>query len=109
MKEFFSQTNLGHSGHTFWGEEEQHSVKDFRKIEGGNGGVQMEVSIQVHTVRSEDAMLGSCDVLAFFSAGLRGEAGRVMPLPGPPGADGLPGSPGFQGPQGTFMFYFTWR
>lgn len=51
MKEFFSQTNLGHSGHTFWGEEEQHSVKDSRKIEGENGGVQMEVSVQVHEVR----------------------------------------------------------
>lgn len=41
-------------------------------------------------------------VLDLFSPGLRGEAGRVVPLPGPPGADGLPGSPGFQGPQGTF-------
>lgn len=67
MKEFFSQTDLGYSGHTFWCEEEQYSVKDSRKIEGGNGGVQMEASVQLHKVRSEDTMVGPCDVLALFS------------------------------------------
>lgn len=37
----------------------------------------------------------------FFSLGPKGEPGKVVPLPGPPGAEGLPGSPGFPGPQGT--------
>lgn len=37
----------------------------------------------------------------FFFLGPKGEPGKVVPLPGPPGAEGLPGSPGFPGPQGT--------
>lgn len=36
----------------------------------------------------------------FTFTGAKGEAGRTVPLPGPPGADGLPGPPGFPGPQG---------
>lgn len=45
-----------------------------------------------------------------FLSGPKGEAGKVVPLPGPPGAEGLPGSPGFPGPQGTVPFQFrpTW-
>lgn len=76
-------------------------MKGSRKAEGRDRGVQAEKSVQVRSApRGRDATAHT--VLALFFPGLRGEAGRVMPLPGPPGADGLPGSPGFQGPQGTF-------
>lgn len=49
---------------------------------------------------------GSRYILALFPPGPKGEAGRVVPLPGPPGAEGRPGSPGIEGPQGTFRVLF---
>lgn len=95
------QTNIGHFGHKFEGEGE-HSVKDCRRVEGSNGSVQVEASAEVHKGLSEDVLPLSHCVLTLLFPGLRGEAGRVVPLPGPPGTQGLPGSPGFEGPQGTF-------
>lgn len=92
--------HLGCFGDKFWGEED-HSVEDSGKVEGRNGSLQTEASLQVYNVDSEDLMRWlTHDVLALFP-GPKGEAGKVVPLPGPPGAEGLPGSPGFQGPQGT--------
>lgn len=47
--------HLGCFGDKFWGEED-HSVEDSGKVEGRNGSLQTEASLQVYNVDSEDLM-----------------------------------------------------